>query len=187
MSEQPTNRRSEILSHARQLLYKRGFNAFSHRDLADLVGVKSSSVHYYFPTKQDIGLALITEYRDELAEFFAALEPLPVLERLQRFCELFIPIDDNGGWCLAGMLASDLDSLEAPLRHELRRFFDLAEGWLAKQALLLRPELSFDEALTRGKYGMAILEGALLLALAQDDFALTKKVAQMFPKLMSME
>lgn len=181
------NSRSEILNHARQLLYTRGFNAFSHRDLANLVGMKSSSVHYHFPTKQDIGIALILEYRDELVEFFTTVESLSALERLDRFCGLFVTSAEEGGWCLAGMLASDFESLEAPLRQELRSFFELAEDWLAKQALLLSPMLSLQEASARGKCGMSILEGALLLSRAQEDPQITKKTVQLLPTLLSMK
>ncbi len=187
MSGEIKNRRSEILRHAHQLLHERGFNAFSHRDLAKLVGVKSSSIHYYFPTKQDVGLALIIEYREELADFFSTLETLPVLERLQQFCELFVTSVQTGGWCLAGMLASDFDSLEAPLRGELQNFFDLAENWLAEQTLLLYPGLDREEALQRGKCGIAMLEGASLLARAQEDLRFLQKVAQTLPLLLSIK
>jgi TetR/AcrR family transcriptional repressor of nem operon len=71
MSPSPVDRRSEVLAHSRALLRTRGFNAFSHRDLAALAGVKSSSIHYHFPSKEDIGLALIEDYRTEIMTFLS--------------------------------------------------------------------------------------------------------------------
>ena len=45
-----------------------GFNAFSFREIAADVGVKSSSVHYHFPTKEKLAAAVIHRYTDEVAE-----------------------------------------------------------------------------------------------------------------------
>ena len=47
--------RERILSAAEKRVRAVGFNAVSFRDLANDVGVKSSSVHYHLPRKQDLG------------------------------------------------------------------------------------------------------------------------------------
>jgi TetR/AcrR family transcriptional regulator, transcriptional repressor for nem operon len=48
--------RDQLLQHARSLLMARGYHGFSYHDLARLVGVKTSSIHYYFPKKEDLVL-----------------------------------------------------------------------------------------------------------------------------------
>jgi len=176
------DRRSEILSEARAMLGVRGFNGFSHRDLARKVNVKSSSVHYHFPTKQDIGLGLLRDYRDNFVSFFVSLENLPVLERLGQFADQFVVRAEAGHeLCLAGMLSSDFDSLEEPLRNELRAFFKTVEAWLAKQAGELAPDLSEADALNRGKMALALLEGALLLARSQEEPERSRQAAKLLP------
>lgn len=165
-----SDRRQDILQHASGLLRTRGFNAFSHRDLAERTGIKSSSIHYHFPTKQDVGIALICHYREDLSRTLEALNGLPVAKRLAGFVAPFVESAQAGDqWCLAGMLASDYNSLDDRLRSEVRRFFDVAEHWLAEQALVLQPELSPNDAQGRAQSAMALLEGALLLARAQQD------------------
>jgi TetR/AcrR family transcriptional repressor of nem operon len=170
MPSPKANRRTEILSHSRKLLRTVGFNAFSHRDLANLVGVKSSSVHYYFPSKADIGLALVREYRDEVMSFLCMLQQLPTAQRLDRFTALFIDAAASSTeWCLAGMLASDFETLGNELQFEVRRFFHDIEDWLIMQACELCPQLPFATAQKLGKTGMAMLEGALLLSRSQGE------------------
>jgi TetR/AcrR family transcriptional repressor of nem operon len=164
------DRRQAILEHAGNLLRTRGFNAFSHRDLATLTGVKSSSIHYHFPTKQDVGIALIRQYRENTALLLQSLRELPLSERLAGFVAPFIDIAQQGHqWCLAGMLASDFDSLDETLRKEVRQFFDLAEGWLADQARAYQPLMTEKEALANAQSAMALLEGAQLLARTHQD------------------
>ena len=183
----PIDRRQEILQHATELLRTRGFNAFSHRDLADRTGVKSSSIHYHFPTKQDVGLALIVQYRQDMADLLGALDCLSVPQRLQAFTSPFLEAAEQGQqWCLAGMLASDYDSLDEPLRLEVRRFFDLTEDWLAQQARLIDPGLTAVQALSRAQSAMALLEGALLLARSHQDPQRVRNALDMFHALMGV-
>jgi TetR/AcrR family transcriptional repressor of nem operon len=56
----------------------RGYNALSFREIAKDVGIKSASIHYYFPTKGDLGVALAKRYTDDAVGYFESLlaEPL---------------------------------------------------------------------------------------------------------------
>jgi TetR/AcrR family transcriptional repressor of nem operon len=170
MDLQATGKKAEILAHSRDLLRKRGFNAFSHRELAALVGVKSSSVHYHFPTKEAIGLALIEEYRSEVMSGLRALEGRPVEQRLDGFIDMFIQTAENGEqWCLAGMLASDFMTLGAALQREVKDFFDVVERWLTDQISTMCPGSGTAESASLAKTAMAMLEGALLLSRSQGE------------------
>lgn len=54
---------AKILTVAQDLLQRKGFNGFSYRDLAAEIGIKTSSIHYHFPTKDDLALNLVRNYR----------------------------------------------------------------------------------------------------------------------------
>ncbi|MGI9521911.1 MAG: TetR/AcrR family transcriptional regulator, partial [Hyphomicrobiaceae bacterium] len=62
---------STLLDCAEDAIRLRGYHAVSFRDLAEKLGIKSSSVHYYFRQKEDLGLALVQRYRDR---FYSDLE-----------------------------------------------------------------------------------------------------------------
>ena len=51
-----------LLNAAERRVRRSGYNAVSFRDLADDVGIKSASVHYHFPQKADLGVALVERY-----------------------------------------------------------------------------------------------------------------------------
>jgi TetR/AcrR family transcriptional repressor of nem operon len=117
-----------------------------------------------------VGIALIRQYRENTALLLQSLRELPLSERLAGFVAPFIDIAQQGHqWCLAGMLASDFDSLDETLRKEVRHFFDLAEGWLADQARAYQPLMTEKEALANAQSAMALLEGAQLLARTHQD------------------
>ena len=67
--------REQIIDRAGHLLMSRGFNGFSYRDISSHLGVKNAAVHYHFPAKADLAMALIDEFRSILrsgtSEFLA--------------------------------------------------------------------------------------------------------------------
>jgi TetR/AcrR family transcriptional regulator, transcriptional repressor for nem operon len=60
-----------IMDAAERRMRIGGFNGFSFRDLANEVGVKSSSVHYHFPTKEALAAAVIRRYTEDVAKIIA--------------------------------------------------------------------------------------------------------------------
>src|SRR5262245_64393090 len=60
MSEADT--RTLILDAAQDLIQRLGANAVSYQHLSEAVGIRKASIHYHFPTKQDLLEALIERY-----------------------------------------------------------------------------------------------------------------------------
>ena len=124
--------REQLLDHARALIMQRGYNGFSYRDLAEKVGVKTASIHYYFPCKDDLLVEVIDNYREHVSAMVQAIDAtLPAKERLDRYTALFqcMPADRV---CLCGMLAADFASLSDRARQSLQAFFHMHETWLAQ-------------------------------------------------------
>jgi TetR/AcrR family transcriptional repressor of nem operon len=124
--------REQLLNHAQILIRQRGYNGFSYRDLAEHVGVKTASIHYYFPTKEDLLLEVVNDYAARVSANINAIdETLSAKDQLDRYAQLFAnaPSDQI---CLCGTLAADLASLSERSRQTLQAFYRVHEAWLAK-------------------------------------------------------
>ncbi|PLZ03901.1 TetR family transcriptional regulator [Burkholderia sp. WAC0059] len=126
--------REQILDHAITLMMLRGYNGFSYRDLSGLVGVKTSSIHYYFPSKDDLVLEAVNEYSSSVLASIHAIDPvLPADVKLGKYAKLFgRTLGDGDQICLCGMLAADIESLPENIRQAVQTFFKANESWLAK-------------------------------------------------------
>lgn len=162
--------RSSILDTAEALVQRRGYNAFSFRDLAERVRIKSASIHYHFPSKADLGRELMARYRER---FLARLREIESSEssaraRLEGFIDLFRATLRNGDrLCLCGMLATEYATLPRPVQSEVRRFFEESERWLARIILEGQSarELSFrGTPETMARTFLSTLEGAMIAA-----------------------
>ena len=167
--------RAQLLDIALELVQTRGYNAFSFYDLADRVGIKTASIHYHFPTKGDLGVALIRRYRQLEAEAFAQFDKEPdTRTRLRHYAGLFRSLlETNYRMCLAGILAIDCSTLPPLLVEEVKACFDDNERWLALTLAAGRQvgELVFDppaDVVARSLF--AALEGAMLSARLFGDF-----------------
>ena len=164
-----------IIDCAQELVQARGYNAFSFRDLAHIVGIKSASVHYYFPTKGDLAEALVVRYR---AQFSGALARIDASgggarARLDDYCALiYRSFASNNLICLCGMLATDAASLPPAAQREVRGFFLDNETWLAH--LLESGRASGDFRIeggvpTRAASMFAAIQGAMISAYTFGD------------------
>ena len=159
----------KILDAAQVMVMTEGFNAFSYKDLQNEVGVKTSSIHYYFPTKQDLAAALVERHNEQ---FWQRLEEIDTEEqsglgKIRMLGELFVGIAAEGKFCLCGMLTSDVLSMSSDGTKALKDFFHDTERWLTdaiRQGIEegeICDSIPPKEAAT---HFLATLEGGILIA-----------------------
>jgi TetR/AcrR family transcriptional repressor of nem operon len=164
-----TQTADQILDVAERLAQTRGFNGFSYADIATELGITKASLHYHYPTKADLGRALIDRYSHSFAAVLASIEesgvPGPV--RLARYVAIYAEVLKAGRICLCGMLAAEYTTLPPVMQDAIRGFFDVNEGWLSRVLNAGRREgtLAFDGTPQDAARAItSALEGAMLLA-----------------------
>ncbi len=55
--------KDKILNFASTILQQRGYNGFSYGHIAAQLGIRNAAIHYHFPSKADLGAALIIRYQ----------------------------------------------------------------------------------------------------------------------------
>ncbi|WP_331375660.1 TetR/AcrR family transcriptional regulator [Sinorhizobium chiapasense] len=148
-----------IMDAAEERIRQAGYSGFSFRDVAADIGVKSSSVHYHFPTKEKLAAAVARRYTDRFLDSVDQKQATGddiVTAWRQVFRDA---LHRDGRMCLCGAMGAVSHDLAGEVREEVKRFFVLG-----------------IETLTRGGLGrdtavrvLATLEGAMLAANVLDD------------------
>ena len=130
----PNTTRDQLLAHAEKLIRTRGCNGFSYRDLAEHVGVKTSSIHYYFPGKDDLLYEAVEAYS---ARALASVRSIDTAQPAHAQLEAYLSMMESkacssGELCLGGMLAAEVMSLPERVRGALQGFFRAHEAWLTR-------------------------------------------------------
>lgn len=180
-----------ILDVAETLVQTRGYHAFSFRDLAKQVGIKTASVHYYFPTKQSLGCALVKRHTENMFEVLNRVSKSSnYKERLLSYLKAIVgaTYEDGKKMCLGGMLAIDVATLEEEMKIEVEKFFQLHEKWLATTLEEGRKQGEFSftgSGLMRARAMMALLEGTLILARLFDEDKRVKELSALITVLVT--
>ena len=176
---------TELLNTAQRLVQERGYNAFSYKDLAEAVGIRTASIHYHFPSKTDLGVALMERYTNELNAGLAALDEGATSSqaKLEEFMGLYSETEASGAICLCGSLASDRQTLPEELQEAITVYLDRTEAWLsatlsngAEQGEFRLPGDAADLAASL----MSSLQGGLILSRARDGQRMLGIVKRVF-------
>ena len=159
--------KTKILDLAETLTQTKGFNGFSYIDLANEIGVKTASVHYYFKRKDDLAAALVERTHERHSEGFKAMEldNASPSERLQALIAYFQNYIVDKKFCLCGMMAAELQSVSPNVAKLVQAYFEDFRTWLRRQF-----EISGEKDPDRLAIGfLSALEGSLLLGRLSND------------------
>jgi TetR/AcrR family transcriptional repressor of nem operon len=157
-----------IMDAAERRMRIGGLAGFSFREVAADVGIKSSSVHYHFPTKENLAAAVIRRYTDHVAEVIDQqfeLEPDPIRVWIEVFRGTLFS-DDR--MCPATVLGAAALDLPPEVAAEVKGYFRMAINKLVREGL---PE-------NRATQFLSTLVGALVISNALDDPTAYDRVAQ---------
>ncbi|MEM9194032.1 MAG: TetR/AcrR family transcriptional regulator [Myxococcota bacterium] len=163
--------KTKLLDEAQALVQVRGFNAFSFKDLAQAVGIRTPSVHYHFETKSELGEALLGRYIEELEEQLQELDALHSPKaRLAALIQSYRSTESRGLACVCGSLASDVETLPESMQRLVERYLERTESWVATQLEQGKRNGDFAPRATSSDLAellVSSLQGALFLARAR--------------------
>lgn len=139
-----------------------GYDGFSFRDLASDVGIKSSSVHYHFPTKAHIGQALMRRYQARTFDLLGEAGQVDAIVAISRLVEIFRASALSKKMCLCGAFGATHGGIPEEVRDIVKSYQESLLSWIEcvdrNSELPMRP-VSI----------LSLLEGALLMSIAADD------------------
>jgi TetR/AcrR family transcriptional repressor of nem operon len=161
--------REEILVAAEELLLRRGFNGFSYQHIAVRLGIRNAAIHYHFPTKEHLGVALVRRYRLRfLAWTEQATKCCTAFERLSAYFQTYIDHLD-GRWriCPVGIFGAEFDAIPDLMQREAQMLMRDVYEWIVATLQDGRRDASvvFDGDARDKAMGLAAsLQGALQFA-----------------------
>lgn len=153
------NTASQILDSAEMMIRDGGYHAFSFRQIADDLSIKSASVHYHFPSKEALGAAVVKRYTDNFIQDLGQAEDKSAI---QRFANLFQrSLESKSRPCLCGILAGESGRLPGCIKDELKLFSNRCVEWLARAARVRRKDWDDTQSQKFAMIFFSALEGAM--------------------------
>ena len=166
--------KKRIIDIAEELLLEGGFDGFSYKHIASDLGIKNAAVHYHYPAKSDLGLAIIERTRRRFRRWCDEIDKRneDSSEKLEAFFGIFKPFVDSGKVCFGGALAVGFKTLPAEMQSEARAMAGDFLLWLEnllndgrKEGVFTFPGSAKDQAVVV----LASIQGVLQIARETDQ------------------
>lgn len=133
MNAKSNNTKTEALNLAKEYLQTLGFNGFSFQTIADSLGIKKASLHYYFSSKEDMGIALLEDYEQGHKTWAKKVQELPSKVKLEKMVKGFCSLSAKHNMiCPVGSFTSDFYSVSPKMKKKLQQFHFLIRDWLVE-------------------------------------------------------
>lgn len=182
MRQKQTNPQTKIdlLNAATNLMLAQGYHGTTVEQICKVAGVTKGSFFYYFASKEALGRALPPHFLGLMGELLNQGTHQTVADPLQRlyaYCDdiaLMLARPDVPKSCLIGNLAQELASTEEGFRTVCNQCFTQWAKALQTDldaACQLYERQAVVDSYSIAEHFIATLEGALILAKAQQDLA----------------
>lgn len=165
--------REELLRWAQELLQCKGLSGFSFQDLADHLKIKKASIHYYFPTKQDLVEAIIENYHQTFSQWEKSVEDQSAVEKWNSLIRLFRKtVLEEKKLCPSGALIPEVATLPKEVRKKLCHFQIEQRNWIEAMIRQGQSEESFSPHLRPKTTALVIgatIQGSLQIARLHDS------------------
>lgn len=169
--------KAALLDFAEHSVRARGWDGFSYADLADAVGIRKASVHYHFPTKSDLSVALMDRYMSEMQIACDAIDRdcETAAGKLRAIINHYRKALNSGQTvCLCVSFSVSRASLPAEVMAGVDAFRDMLINWIVSVFDLARADRSItnvNDPKKEASATLALLEGAHLTARASRQTA----------------
>ena len=124
--------REKIIELGESFILTKGYNAFSYQDISRELGMKNAAIHYYFPSKANLGTSIVRTNIQRFEEMVENMETRGFSEwqQLESFVKVYIKSNREGKLCLLGSLGPDFATLHENTQKELKKMTDIILNWL---------------------------------------------------------
>ncbi|MHC6200464.1 TetR family transcriptional regulator [Elizabethkingia miricola] len=122
--------REKIILLGDNLIRMKGYNAFSFSDISKELGIKNASIHYHFPTKTTLVIAIIQKHLILLEKFKQRVGNESPVQKIIKFLSVYTAAKSEGRISILGSLSNDYFSFEPEVQTELKILTDNTLNWL---------------------------------------------------------
>lgn len=126
--------RERILELGENLIRTKGYNAFSYQDISTELGIKNAAVHYYFPSKENLGTSIVKTNIQRFEEMIDNMHSrgFDEWQQLDTFIKIYIKSHREQKLCLIGSLGPDFNTLSQSTQGELIKMTESIHKWLTE-------------------------------------------------------
>ena len=170
-SKQEMDTRDRLILAASELIHSQGFSATGVAPILEGAGTGASSFYHFFPSKEELLVAVLERYRERLEEEIVAParqeypDPVDRAFGILDFYRDFLAATSCGLGCPIGNLSAELADSHPGVRERIRGLFEAWRGAVAECFREIEKELPAGvDAEALGVIFLSAMEGGVMQA-----------------------
>jgi TetR/AcrR family transcriptional repressor of nem operon len=184
----PTDTRQRLLDSARELLHSRSYGNVGVKEICDVAGVQKGSFYHFFPSKQELVLAVLDEFflisKEEIfarsfrPEWSAMQQLSALLDNMYAFQKSIKEQTGKTLGCPYGNIASEMSTQDEVIRQRLDNLFQQMETTLQTtlDVAVRKGEIAPCNTAATASAMFSYMEGLMLLAKTRNDPEVIRKL-----------
>jgi TetR/AcrR family transcriptional regulator, transcriptional repressor for nem operon len=161
------NTREKIVELGRDYMQQIGYHSFNYKQIALELNIKNASIHHYYPSKEDLGLAVIEKDRQDFLQMTQQLKKAAPGDKLNALLGAYEQYFSAGKkLCVISTFTSSYNEITERMQLATSQYAEMIASWLAavfkegRETGVFHFEGPVD---TLVNHWMATLPGALLV------------------------
>jgi TetR/AcrR family transcriptional repressor of nem operon len=125
--------RDKIVELGRGYIQQIGYHAFNYKQVATTLNIKNAAVHHYYPSKEDLGLAVIEKDKHDFNYMTKYVENASPMEKLEALLNNYNQyFHDKNKLCIIGTFGSAYHDIPPKIQMAIAQYLDTVITWLTE-------------------------------------------------------
>jgi len=125
-----TETKEKIVELGTDLIKSIGYPSLSYQQISSRLGIKNAAVHYHYPSKESLGLEILTHAISSFEEVVSNASSFGQWEKLDMFFKNYrTHLESDNKICLIGASASDYQELPESMQTAATEYLVLVKAW----------------------------------------------------------
>jgi TetR/AcrR family transcriptional regulator, transcriptional repressor for nem operon len=163
--------KDHILKTTRHLFTTQGFRTTRISDIIEATGVKKGNLYYHFPSKEELGLAVLLDAQEEFQGFLdGSFQGNSPIDKILNSCDTllsFLQEHDFVGGCLFGNTALEMTDSNSKFAKIIQEVFDYWTGKIEHELRAGKADGSFISPIPIASLAttvVATIEGGIMMS-----------------------
>jgi len=161
------NTKERIVELGRGHMQRIGYHSFNYKQIALELNIKNASIHHYYPSKEDLGMAVIEKDRQDFLDFIQRTKKAAPMDKLDALICAYQEYFKGGHkLCVISTFSASFNEITEGMQLAIRQYSELVCSWLAAVLKEGLDKGDFHFTLPTeemANHWMATLPGALLV------------------------
>ncbi|MDR3713144.1 MAG: TetR/AcrR family transcriptional regulator [Puia sp.] len=125
--------REKIVNLGRDFVQTVGYHAFKYQQIAATLKIKNASIHYYFPNKEDLGVAIIEKDEADFKDLTRRMQYNTPTEKAEAILLVYARyLESKKNLCVIGSCSSAFLDIPERMQIAAKRYLEELSTWLTR-------------------------------------------------------